>query len=247
MAEIIDVLTPLQSQCPAFTVVAPATAGYLAVEPAYPVTPNFKMYVDGPMGLGVYGRFQSRDNIRLLTAGFYIPESFTLSNQWYGASSPTPKPDSAMAANELVINVFKSDGTTNTGPLPGLGARGVVGLPFANYEMAFDIFCDMSKAPPTGVSTFNNTVALPVSPAVGDTYKALVTANGWTANRYYEWSGAAWIDVSGVALNADNEFYLGAQLITADVSMIGVPSLLNGQVIQLIPFIKVLHSLPIIA
>lgn len=247
MSEIIDVMTPLQAQCPYFDVVAPATAGNLAVEPAYPVSPNYKLYVDGAAGEGVYGRFQSRDNIRLLTAGFYIPESFTLSSQWDGSSSPAPKTNSAIAANELLIAVYKSDGTTLTGPLPGLGARGVIGLPFANYEMAFDIFCNMAKVPPTGVSTFDNTAALPVNPAVGDTYKAQVTANGWTADNYYEWSGAAWIDVSGVALNADNEFYLGAQLFMSDVSMIGVPSLLNGQRIRIIPFIKVLHSLPIIA
>jgi len=247
MAEIIDVLTPLQSQCPYFEVVSPASAGNLAVEPVYPVTPDYRMYVNGPSGSGVYGRFQSRDNIRLLTAGFYIPESFTLSSQWYGASSPDPKPDDAMAANELLINVIKSDGSTVAGPMPGLGARGIIGLPFANYEMAFDIFCNIAEVPPTGVATFNNTVALPVAPAVGDTYKAQVTANGWTQDRYYEWSGAAWIDVSGVPLLADNEFYLGAQLFMSDVSMIGVPSLLNGEIIRIIPFIKILHSLPIIA
>jgi len=199
MAEIIDVLTPLHEFCPEVTVVAPATAGHLAVKPVYPsaLATSYKLYVDGS-GMGaVYGKFQKRDNIRLLTAGFYIPESFTLSSQWDGQVSPAHKVSTSIAANELMINVLKSDNSTSV-PLPGLGARGVIGLPFANYETAFDIFSDMSK------------------PAI-------------------------------VPLLADNEYFLTAQLFLADVSMIGVPTLLNGQVIRIVPFIKILHTLPIIA
>lgn len=245
MAEIIDILTPKQSQCLQFTVVAPATAGNIAIESVYdPGVTDFRLYVDGISG--VYGRFQSRDNIRLLTAGFYIPECFTLSSQWLGAKSPNPKADTSIAINELTITVLKSDLTVSA-PLPGLGSRGVIGLPFSNYEMAFDLFCDMSHDAPTGLSTFNNTAALPANPAIGDAYKAQVSANGWVINHYYEWSGAAWIDISGVPLLADNAFYLNAFLQTADVSMISVPTLLNGQVVRIVPFIKVLHSLPLIA
>lgn len=47
------------------------------------------------------------------------------------------------------------------------------------------------------LSRFDNTAATPASPADGARYWALVTANGWTANRIYEWQAGndAWADV----------------------------------------------------
>lgn len=42
------------------------------------------------------------------------------------------------------------------------------------------------------LSIFDNTSALPVSPATGDRYIAKVTAHGWTINNIYEWTGSAW-------------------------------------------------------
>jgi hypothetical protein len=43
--------------------------------------------------------------------------------------------------------------------------------------------------------TYNNTSATPTSPVEGDTWKAQVSAHGWTANKIYQWSGTAWTDL----------------------------------------------------
>ncbi|MBN1130396.1 MAG: DUF2793 domain-containing protein, partial [Chitinispirillaceae bacterium] len=43
---------------------------------------------------------------------------------------------------------------------------------------------------------YNPTGGLPVSPATGDRHIASATANGWTINRVYQWSGAAWIETA---------------------------------------------------
>lgn len=43
------------------------------------------------------------------------------------------------------------------------------------------------------LSLWDNSAALPVGPAVGDRYAALVTANGWFIGFIYQWSGAAWV------------------------------------------------------
>jgi hypothetical protein len=55
------------------------------------------------------------------------------------------------------------------------------------------------------ISIFDNTAALPLLPTIGDRYIALVTANGWTIDKIYEWDGAAWDEttpaVSNVVVN----------------------------------------------
>jgi hypothetical protein len=48
---------------------------------------------------------------------------------------------------------------------------------------------------------FDNTAALPLFPAPGDRYIALVTANGWTINRIYQWNGANWVETIPVLTN----------------------------------------------
>lgn len=50
----------------------------------------------------------------------------------------------------------------------------------------------MSIAIPV-LSLFDNTAALPVGPAPGDRYAALVTANGWFIGNIYQWNGSAWV------------------------------------------------------
>jgi hypothetical protein len=42
------------------------------------------------------------------------------------------------------------------------------------------------------ISVFDNSVALPVAPTVGDRYIAMVTANAWTKDSIYEWDGTQW-------------------------------------------------------
>jgi hypothetical protein len=52
------------------------------------------------------------------------------------------------------------------------------------------------------ISIFDNTLALPVGPSVGDRYISLVTANGWTKDNIYDYNGATWdqtIVIEGMA------------------------------------------------
>lgn len=55
---------------------------------------------------------------------------------------------------------------------------------------------------PPVLDFFDNTIALPVGPAAGDRHIAGTTANGWTVNRIYEWSGLAWIEYTPVTGDA---------------------------------------------
>jgi hypothetical protein len=44
------------------------------------------------------------------------------------------------------------------------------------------------------ITIFDNTAALPLVPAAGDRYIALVTANGWTIDNIYEYNGVSWVE-----------------------------------------------------
>jgi len=179
MAEKVDILMPKYSQCPYYTV---NTGGVVSV--ASSVSSSIPMYVSDVSAL--MGKFSEKDNIRLLTCGFYIPESYTMAD--------TVKANTKLAGNELSLSVYKT-GPVAVGPLPGLGPRGVIGIPFANYEMALDIYCDMSS----------------------------------------------------LVLGADNFFYIYCAIFANDLSMVGVPTALNGSTPRIIPFIKILHTRDIIA
>jgi hypothetical protein len=181
MAEKVDILMPKYSDCPYYTV----NTGLLSVASS-PVSPanQIPFYIEGAAAL--IGKFQQKDNIRLLTCGFYIPEAYTLAD--------TVKNPISLAGNELQITIYDST-VAPVVALPGLGPRGVVGIPFSNYELALDIYCDMTS----------------------------------------------------VTLQADNYFYLYGQIYANDLSMVGVPAALNGSKPRIIPFIKILHTLDIIA
>jgi len=188
MAEIIDILMPKYSECPAFVVNVNAATHKVPVTPFIPDddTAQGFLYVSGSAST-LIARFQSKDNLRILSAGFYIPECFTPAND-------SSKGDVAIPLNELMLLVKKSDYTFSS-VLPGLGPRGVLPIPFLNYEIALDIFSN----------------------------------------------------IAGVTLLADDCFYLQNILYCNDISMVGVPTVLNGDTIKVIPFIKVLHTKPIIA
>lgn len=78
------------------------------------------------------------------------------------------------------------------------------------------------------ISIFDNTAALPASPAIGDRYIALVTANGWTANHIYEYTSAAnsWTNSStGIDTSSNNYaliLYIDGTVIYAAVNNVGV-------------------------
>lgn len=181
MAEIVDILTSKYDDASYFTVKVGAASGYVAVTAT-----------GGTMGVwgsvGQYSIFNERDNIRLLTAGFYIPESFTTAD-WYTKSGPE------VPSNSLQISVYNTS-HAKIAYLPGYGSsnNGQFIIPFPNYEHALDLYCDMA----------NLTGPMP-----------------------------------------SNKFYLKGALYCNNISMIGVPSALDGKRIAVIPFIKILHNLPL--
>jgi len=185
MAEIIDILMPRFNDTPYFTVDVSAASGYVAVTPG-----------GGPFGIwGVAGQqslFSKRDNIRLLTAGFYIPESFTNAD-WYS------KKWSEVPSNALQLTVYNLAGK-QVAFMPGFGSssNGTFALPFPNYEHALDLFCDFANL-------------------TGSTYQ----------------------------ITGDQYFLTGA-VYCNNISMVGVPAALDGKVIKVTPFIKILHTIPLI-
>jgi hypothetical protein len=182
--EIIDILTPRYNDASYFTVDTAAASGYVAVTA-----------VGGPLGVwgsgGQMTLFTQRDNIRLLTAGFYIPESFTTAD-WYARTW------SQVPSNSLQLTVNNREGK-RVNYLPGYGSssNGQFILPFPNYEHALDLYCNIANL--TG--SVNQII--------------------------------------------DNQFYLTGAIYCNNISMVGIPSDLNGKRIAVIPFIKILHTLPI--
>jgi hypothetical protein len=88
--------------------------------------------------------------------------------------------------------------------LPGVGSSdgGIVPIPFPNFEVALDVYCDMANLGPlAGVST---------------------------------------------AILTNDEYHIRAIATCMNISMIGVPLALNGSIVKIIPFIKVLHTLPML-
>lgn len=63
------------------------------------------------------------------------------------------------------------------------------------------------------IKIFDNTVALPVNPVIGDRYIALVTANGWTIDNIYEWNGASWVETVTIDGMTVYDRYQGAYCI----------------------------------
>jgi len=73
---------------------------------------------------------------------------------------------------------------------------------FISYEKIFNnsVLRDrllgwlIKTAGTTLITVYDNTSALPSTPAVNDQYVAKVTANGWTAAHKYKWNGSSWVD-----------------------------------------------------
>jgi hypothetical protein len=196
--EIIDILSPKYSECPEFEV--DTGVDQVEVPQQFGILRTF-----GKTGIDSRSVFQERDNIRLLTAGFYIAESFTLANtdrSDEGRSYPDIA-DSFFPTSFMQLDVYNT-AVAFVNYLPGLGSSviGRFALPFPNYETALDLYCDIANLAPC--------VLPPGAAIVGDKFKIACT------------------------------------LYCNDISMIGVPAALNGKTIKVVPFVKILHTLPMI-
>lgn len=232
MRKYVDVLTPAISDCPFFSVDI--------TEKQVSVHPN-----SGPYGVwgisGLQTMFQNRDNIKILSIGLFMPENFTFTIAdfpLYNNTAGNPAPVGTLRYTALVdrtdgngvwlsghsyeaqagmwydmnnesisphiqLNLSTSPTTIqpsspNKAWMPGYGCstNGVFVLPFPNYELVLDLYCD--------IANFSRT------------------------------------------LIPDDEFFVHGSCYCPDVSMIGVPSDLDGRLMRIVPFVKIAHTCPLI-
>jgi hypothetical protein len=117
--EIIDTLTSFPNKSPYFSVDITETSAVLS-NPADPVP-----YLVNASG---QNQFQAGDNFTLLSAGIFIPYSF----------SPYVISADAAVSNRLKLEIVDGDG--NVYSLPELGADSKIHIPLENYETALGIF-----------------------------------------------------------------------------------------------------------
>jgi len=128
MSEIIDVLTILPQEAPYFTV--DLTPGTLSV-PLYVY--DGSTYCIMHRGGGAW-KFQYKDNFTVLSAGFYLPESFAMAS---------PPDSDYQACMSLALYLMKPDGSASSITTQfGLGG---IQLPLENYEMPVGIYVDLAK------------------------------------------------------------------------------------------------------
>lgn len=143
-------------------------------------------------------------NFKLLSIKFsvYYYDSQTSRYSWFDNANPTRMGTSF--DNTAALPVSPNPGDTYTARVTANGWT--IGNVYRWVNTATLPATSYSWVDITSVSTaavFDNTVATPAAPKTGDTYTALVTANGWTANSTYQWNGTAWVDVSSVTLQSD--------------------------------------------
>jgi hypothetical protein len=127
MSEIIDTLIATKVNTPNFTVNLAAANKRVIVNdgaaPCFMMNSSLKYY------------FQPGDNLLLLNAGFYIPESFITTEKLVPTDPVFPF---------VHFTVYDAAGV-NKGILPGLGDLGGIILPFENYEGAYNIYSDINS------------------------------------------------------------------------------------------------------
>jgi hypothetical protein len=132
MAEIIDTLIATKATTAFFTVNIAAANKRIPVTdsagPCFMMNSSTKYY------------FQRGDSIVLLTAGYYLPESFCTTENMAPADPVFPF---------LQIPVFNAAGAV-IGQLPGLGDLGSIIMPFENYEGVYNIYSDINSLSPAG-------------------------------------------------------------------------------------------------
>lgn len=244
MSEKIEILTILPQDSPFFTV--------NTSEPAVPLIRPSGSSGETLYAPGAKKTFQAGDNFTILSAGYVLPESFTMSSPRVNGQQTTP-----------ALNIFAESTVpahAGNGWFSQLGQSGIQ-LPLENYETPLGVFIDIYNTPvngsfyylredpftlratlrgldETGIFRvlFNPTLGLP-SPAIkGDVYKATATANGMINGTTYKHNGGT----TGTILDWDP--YAPGSVFPM-VSMIGAPSSLNGKIMRVTVFIKILHTL----
>jgi hypothetical protein len=116
------------------------------------------------------------------------PDNVTLENSGTGSTDTLRVKD--LGITDAKVATANKDGTAATPSMRTLGAgaqQAAGGMDSRFVNEALEIF--------------DNSTALPLYPVTGDTYIALSSANGWTANYIYKWNGASWTGVTPSAGN----------------------------------------------
>lgn len=134
MSEIIDILTLYPTRAPSFVVDIDAVNGYVAVDPFEPVDPSDAAAFNGSLRR----KFRVGDNFTILSAGFRLPESFTVA---------TGQEEFANIENNLIFSIIDVDNIIYDIPSLGVGAAGAapVHIPLENYEISIGSFIDVGK------------------------------------------------------------------------------------------------------
>ena len=134
MSEIIDTLTLYPTRAPSFLVDLDAVGGYVAVSPYTPLVPSDAAAFNGSLRR----KFHKGDNFIILSAGYRLPESFTVS---------TGQEEFANIENNLVFSIVDTDNVIYDIPSLGVAAAGVapVHIPMENYEISIGSFIDVGK------------------------------------------------------------------------------------------------------
>jgi hypothetical protein len=128
MAEIIDIMTPAIDRGAQFTVnVAALYVPIVQVPAATPI-----LYTGSGASKFVHG-----DNFLILSAGYFIPECFSLAN----FDSPSD-PSYNMAVPQFMLTAYGLVTAINYA-IGAFGNGGLLRIPFPNYEMSIGTFVDV--------------------------------------------------------------------------------------------------------
>ena len=113
------------------------------------------------------------------------PDNVTLENTGLTAGDVLRVKD--LGINDAKVATANKDGTAATPSMRTLGTGAAQACGGADTRLVTKV-----------IQKFDNSAALPVAPSTNDCYIAASTANGWTVNYIYTWSGAAWVGVAPV-------------------------------------------------
>lgn len=137
MPEIIDILAPDPAECATFTVDTAAKSVDLN-----PYGPGVTTLLAG----GNTSVFKRGDNFILLSCGYWLPDSFTMTNYETGGGGDYPFP---------ILSLFGLPSGMGTPiPLFNVGSNGNIRMPFPNYELSMGVFTS------TEDNNFNNDFVL---------------------------------------------------------------------------------------
>jgi hypothetical protein len=134
MAELIDILTPDTSDCPA--VVVNTAVNSVAIPDSIAAVPM-------KSADEFFYCFRSGDNIELLSYGYFIPERFIMYEPVSGGAG-IENPSLTIALYAFTDPLPPGVGVQI--PLNQFGFLGNMKMPFQNYEMAMGIFVDAAQA-----------------------------------------------------------------------------------------------------